>query len=216
MHVLVPLKRLAQAKSRLAGALDPAQRELLMRALVAQALGAVTAARGVERVTLVSAEPDAPALAAAHGVEAWDDRGLAWNDALAAATRDCVRSSLVGFVSADLPLLAAADVEALAAATPAHGAAIARAADAGTNAVFLRPPGAFLTCFGARGSAALHAELARDAGLEPVLVDRPGTALDLDSPEDLERYLELAGPSPLRDLVVSLFPTVPRERSVAV
>lgn len=213
MHVLVPLKRLAHAKSRLADALAPAEREQLMRALVAHALSAVAAAAGVERVTLVSAEPDAPALARVHGADAWDDRGLPWNDALAAAAAELVAVEAVAFVSADLPLLAAEDVEALAAALPARGAAIARAADAGTNAVALRPPGALRTCFGERGSAARHAQLAHAAGLDAAILDRPGLALDLDSPEDLAAYLEVAPASPLRDLVDALFPA---ERRVAV
>jgi 2-phospho-L-lactate guanylyltransferase (CobY/MobA/RfbA family) len=77
----------------------------------------------------------------------------------------------------------------------------------------MRPAGALETCFGVKGSAARHAELARAAGLEPVLVDRPGLALDLDSPDDVARFLELAPPSPLRNLVQALFPT---PRSVAV
>src|SRR5205823_5533440 len=118
---------------------------------------------------------------------------------------EVVAAELVGIVSADLPLLRSEDVEALAAATPARGAAIARATDAGTNAVFMRPPAAFETCFGLTGSAARHAERARAAGLEAAIVDRPGTAVDLDSPEDVHRFLALAPDGPLRDLVAGLF-----------
>jgi 2-phospho-L-lactate guanylyltransferase len=205
VHVLVPLKRLDLAKSRLAEALAPSARGSLMRALAANALAQTAAAGGVERVTLVSSEPSARELAREAGAEWFDDRDLPWNAALTAAMREVVTADLVGIVSADLPLLGSADVEALAAATPERGAAIARATDAGTNAVFMRPPAAFETCFGLPGSSARHAESARAAGLEPVLVDRAGTAVDLDSAEDVQRFLALAPPGPLRDLVVSLF-----------
>jgi 2-phospho-L-lactate guanylyltransferase len=205
VHVLVPLKRLDRAKTRLAGSLSVHDRATLMRALVANAAAQAQAASGVERVTLVSSDPAAAALAREHGIEWFDDRALPWNEALTAAMREVVGAELVGIVSADLPLLRAPDLEALAAATPARGAAIARATDAGTNAVFMRPVAGFETCFGVAGSAARHAELARAAGLDAVVVDRPGTAVDLDSPGDVERFLALGERGPLRDLVADLF-----------
>lgn len=192
MHVLVPLKRLDAAKTRLAGLLSPAERAVLMRALVGHAVGVARAAAGVERITIVSSGPGAGALAAELDVGWWDDRGLPWNEALTAAMRAVVSEELAAIVSADIPLLEPAELEGLARATPARGIAIARARDAGTNAVFMRPPAVLETCFGVPGSAARHAELARAAGLEAVIVDQPGTALDLDSPEDVELFLELA------------------------
>jgi 2-phospho-L-lactate/phosphoenolpyruvate guanylyltransferase len=205
VHVLVPLKRLDRAKTRLAGSLSGHDRATLMRALVANAAAQAQAASGVERVTLVSSDPAAAELARAHGIEWFDDRALPWNEALTAAMREVVGAGLVGIVSADLPLLRAADIEALATATPARGAAIARATDAGTNAVFMRPPAGFETCFGVPGSAARHADLARATGLDAVVVDRPGTAIDLDSPGDVDRFLALGERSPLRELVADLF-----------
>jgi 2-phospho-L-lactate guanylyltransferase len=179
-HVLIPVKRLDGAKSRLAGALAPEERAELMLRLLDGVVAAVREA-GVERITLVTPEP-----LSVPGVERFDDRGLAWNDALAAAMRE-VRAPVVTVVSADLPLLAAEEVAALIEATPERGLAIARAHDGGTNGVSMRPPGAVRTCFGEPQSAARHAELARAAGLEPVLVDLPGLAFDLDTPEDLAR-----------------------------
>jgi 2-phospho-L-lactate guanylyltransferase (CobY/MobA/RfbA family) len=43
------------------------------------------------------------------------------------------------------------------------------------------------TCFGEPASAAVHAALARDAGLEHTIVDLPGLAFDVDRPADLAR-----------------------------
>ncbi len=194
-HVLVPLKRLGEAKSRLAGLLPPAGRAELMQAMLADVLDAVVAARCAEAVTIVSSEPAAEALARAHGVGWWDDRGLAWNDALAAAMREVVTEPVATIVSADIPLVTATDVDELVIVTPPRGVAVGRATDGGTNAVSLRPPGVLETCFGAPGSAALHVERARGLGLEGVLVDRPGLALDLDTPEDVERLLAARRPT---------------------
>jgi 2-phospho-L-lactate guanylyltransferase len=178
-HVLVPLKRLNGAKSRLAAVLSPDERAELMRGLLDGVAAAVRGA-GIDRITLVTSEP-----ISVDGLARFDDRGLPWNDALAAAMRETVNEELVAVVSADLPLLQADEVRALLAATPARGLAIARARDGGTNAVAMRPPGAVGTCFGEPRSAALHERLAREAGIEAVVVDLPGLAFDVDTPEDL-------------------------------
>ena len=180
-HVLVPLKALDDAKSRLAGALAPRERATLMLELLDGVVAAVREA-GIERITLVTREP-----LLLPGVERFDDRGLAWNDALAAAMREVVAEPVATIVSADLPLLRAEEVRALIESTPERGIAIARATDGGTNAVSMRPAGAARTCFGEPQSARLHAKLAREAGLEHAIVDLAGLAFDLDTPEDLER-----------------------------
>ena len=86
-------------------------------------------------------------------------------------------------ISADLPLLRAEEVEELLAATPERGIAIARALDGGTNAVAMRPPGLVRTRFGEPRSSAVHAAL----GVPHVVVDLPGLAFDVDTPEDLAR-----------------------------
>jgi 2-phospho-L-lactate guanylyltransferase len=174
-HVLVPLKALDRAKSRLAGALSPEVRGELMRSLLERVVLALGEA-GVERVTVVTTEP-------LDGYEVWNDRGLAWNDALAAAAAELVATPVVAFVSADLPLLRAEEVEELIEATPERGIAIARALDGGTNAISMRPPGLVGTHFGEPRSASVHAAL----GVDHVLLDLPGLAFDVDTPDDLAR-----------------------------
>jgi 2-phospho-L-lactate guanylyltransferase len=189
---LVPLKRLDYAKTRLAGVLDPPTRVRVMRALLDHTLEQVRAAPSVASVTLVSSAVEAPAIAAEHGVAHFDDRALPWNDALAAAIAEAVDADAVAIVSADVPLLTTEDVEAYVGALTEHGAVIARATDAGTNGVAMHPAGAMRTTFGSKGSAALHAELARAAGLTPVVVDLEGMAHDLDTAADLEEVLRRA------------------------
>lgn len=173
-HVLVPLKRI-DPKSRLADELPLQERVRLMRGLLAGVVGAVREA-GVERVTVVTG-------LALKDYEVWNDRGLPWNDALAAAIEEVVTEPVVAIVSADLPSLRADEVEELLAATPERGIAIARALDGGTNAVSMRPPGLVRTHFGELGSAAVHAAL----GVDHVVLDLPGLAFDVDTPEDLAR-----------------------------
>jgi 2-phospho-L-lactate guanylyltransferase len=206
VDALVPLKRLDYAKTRLATVLDPAARVRVMRALLDHTVEQVQAAPSVATVTLVSSAAEAPAIAAAHGVAHFDDRGAPWNDALAAAIAEAVHADAVAIVSADLPLLTVDDVEALAAALGERGAVIGRATDAGTNAVAMHPAGAMPTTFGSKGSAALHAELARAAGLTPVILDVEGLAHDLDTAQDLEDVLRRSMAPEVREVLAGALP----------
>jgi 2-phospho-L-lactate/phosphoenolpyruvate guanylyltransferase len=183
-HVLVPLKRLDDAKTRLAAVLTADERAALMLELLQGVLAAVKEA-DVGPITVVSSEPLAP-----NGVPRFDDRGLAWNDALAAAMRAVVTEPIVTVVSADLPRITAEDVRALVAATPDHGMAIARALDGGTNAVSMRPAGAVRTHFGEPSSASVHALATAEAGLAARIIDLPGLAFDVDTPGDLQQLRE--------------------------
>lgn len=186
---LVPLKRLDHAKTRLASILESPARVCVMRALLDHTLERVKAAPSVESVTLVSSAVEAPEIARAHGVSNYDDGGLPWNDALAAAIREAVAVDAVAVISADVPLLTTNDVEEFVRALSSYQAVIARAADAGTNGLAMHPAGAMQMTFGSKGSAELHAGLARAAGLEPVIVDIEGLAYDLDTAADLEAVL---------------------------
>jgi 2-phospho-L-lactate guanylyltransferase len=192
------LKRLDRAKTRLDGLLDAPGRARLMRPSLDHTLSEVKGVRSVGDVILVSSDPESAAIASEHGVAHFDDRGLPWNDGLAAAIAERVTSQAVAIVSADLPLLSAADVEALVDAMPERGISIARARDAGTNAVAMRPAGAVRTCFGTPGSAAGHAGLAAAAGYDAVIADIPGLALDLDSPEDVRDAVDRGVPDAVR------------------
>jgi len=180
--VLVPVKRLDHAKSRLSAVLDPAARASLMQELLAHVLAVVEEA-DVGPVTVVSREA-----VTSNGVPWFDDGGAPWNDALAAAARTVVREDTMVVLAADLPHLSPDDVRALVAATPGRGIAVARARDGGTNGVAMRPPEALATHFGEAGSAEVHRQAAHAAGLEAVVLDLPGLAFDVDTPEDLAAW----------------------------
>jgi 2-phospho-L-lactate guanylyltransferase len=186
VDALIPLKRLDRAKSRLADVLDPTQRVRLMQALVERTVREAQASQAVGRIWLVTSDPKGRAIASDLGIGLVDDQGLPWNDALASAISEVVSAEAVLILSADLPLVAADEIDDFVRRLDSNGLGIARAVDAGTNAVVMRPAGSVRTCFGDEGSAAKHAQLAGAAGLPAVIADIPGLALDLDSPEDLE------------------------------
>jgi 2-phospho-L-lactate/phosphoenolpyruvate guanylyltransferase len=183
--VLIPLKRLDAAKSRLRSALSGAERRRLMAAMVDRVVRAALAAE-VGRVALASSDPDAPGLAARLGIEAVSDGGLHWNPGLVHARERLVAPApAVLYLAGDLPLLEPDDVLALVAAGAGATAVIGRAHDGGTNALWVAPAPALEPAFGSRGSAGVHAARAVAAGLVPVLLDRPGVAHDVDTAADL-------------------------------
>jgi 2-phospho-L-lactate guanylyltransferase len=181
-HVLIPVKRLDAAKTRLSETLSAAERADLMQELLEHVLAAAREA-SVGPVTVVSGEPLAP-----NGIPRFDDRQLPWNEALALAAQEVVQERVVLFLSADLPLLTADEVRALVNATPEEGIAIARARDGGTNAIAMRPPGLLPTHFGEPQSAAVHERAAWTAGADAYVIELPGLAFDIDTPEDLAAW----------------------------
>jgi 2-phospho-L-lactate/phosphoenolpyruvate guanylyltransferase len=193
--VLIPLKRLDAAKTRLAPALTNDERGRLMAGMLGRVARAAVRA-GAGRVALASSDPAAPGLARGLGVECLSDAGLPWNEGLVHARSLLDRpAAAVLYLAGDLPLLDAADVTALVEAGGEGTAVIGRAHDGGTNALWVCPATALVPAFGAAGSASVHAARARERGLAAVVVDRPGIAHDVDTPADLAavRRLVAAG-----------------------
>jgi 2-phospho-L-lactate guanylyltransferase len=186
-QILIPLKHLDAAKQRLHPDIGAAQRRSMMLAMLAHVAGEALRA-DVGPVALATSEPQAPSLAAELGIGVADDGGLPWNEGLAHALgRLPDLPAAVVYLAGDLPLLTAEEVRALADAVAGGGAAIGRAHDGGTNALGLRPADALVPAFGSPQSARVHARLAEHAGLDVVVVDLPGIALDVDTPADAER-----------------------------
>ncbi len=174
-HVVVPFRG-EDGKSRL-----PAE----IRAPLALAmLGDVLAVCGeVGRVTLVTNDGSARALAAELGARVFDDPGGGQGAAVAAALGTFDGPVLV--VNADLPCAAPADLAALLERAPA----LVEAADGTTNALALLDPAGFAPLYGAGSAARFRAHL---PGIEFAAL--PGLADDVDTLADLERLSGRVGP----------------------
>jgi 2-phospho-L-lactate guanylyltransferase len=153
--VLVPVKELGLAKSRLRGALPGVPHPDLVLALVLDTLTAALACPGVAAVLVVTADEAAAAAARALGAKALPDPPPGLNQALehgAAAAGGGALAALAG----DLPALRAADLAATLAAATRRGYVPDRA---GTGTTLLAaPPGVPLVPRFGPGSARAHAQ----------------------------------------------------------
>jgi 2-phospho-L-lactate guanylyltransferase len=136
-------------------------------------------------VALATSEPTAAALAAQLGVAVLSDGDLPWNDGLLHALSLLIPPpGAVLYLAGDLPLVTAAELRQFVATAPARGVGVARARDAGTNALLVTPSDALRPAFGAPRSSEVHEAAARTAGLPCRVVDIPGLALDVDTIDD--------------------------------
>lgn len=187
--VVVPVKHLDVAKSRLSGYGDPARRALAL-AFAVDVVRAALDCPVVGEVLVVTDDPQAAAALGALGARvAPDDPDAGLNPALAHGA-ELLRAEDPGLgvvtVSADLPALSPDDLAAALRAVPPGGRAfVADSAGTGTTLLAASAPAALLPSYGA-GSRARH----RASGA----VELPGTAAlrrDVDTPADLREAVAL-------------------------
>lgn len=187
--VVIPVRALEGAKSRLGDAIDAEERRDLVTSLLERTIAAARDAARVNSVVVVSPDEATLAVAVAAGAWALPQRGAGLDDAIRRARdlalRKGARALLV--LPGDLPFIDGASIDALVAATDDDdGPLVILVPDRhgrGTNALYLRPPGVIDPAFG-EASREAHARRARDAGARYVEAAGP-MAIDLDTPDDL-------------------------------
>jgi 2-phospho-L-lactate/phosphoenolpyruvate guanylyltransferase len=185
---VVPVKRFAAAKSRLAPGIDEARKPDLVAAMVADVLEAIGRARTIERMIVVSQEPRAADLAAAAGAELITDFDDASHSAAALAGIAVARAAgdaCVALLPGDCPLLDPRELDKMLTGVPdPYVAVIPDRHGTGTNALVLAPPDAIEPSFG-EGSKERHVAAARAAGIPFGVEELPSLGLDLDTPADI-------------------------------
>lgn len=185
--IVIPVKPFAEAKQRLAGAMGGERREALSRSFFEHVLAIAMSFRPAVRVQVVSRSEEILAFARHAGAEAVSEQAEGHNPALeqVMAALKCEGDRPILILSSDLPLLSGSDVAAMLALEGQADIGIATdAAGEGTNALFLSRPCLIPLRFGP-GSCAAHRKEAEGAGLRSEVIDRPGLARDIDSPDDL-------------------------------
>ncbi len=194
---VVPVKDLEAAKQRLAGALDQPRRTALYRAMLEGVLDALGTAAGLAGTLVVTRDAWAMSEARRRGMQVLEEalnQGHTAASTLGARHLAARRAAGMLQVPGDLPLLTAADVDALLSVHgPAPSITLAPSRDRlGSNAVACSPPDLLPLRFG-DDSFRPHVERARALGVEPRIVERDGFALDVDTPEDLAALRVRAG-----------------------
>jgi 2-phospho-L-lactate guanylyltransferase len=191
---VVPFKDLASAKERLSDRLDPAARRSLVLAMMDDVLGALTGASGVSGLLVVTREPEIVRRASRFGAEILQEPA---NDGHTAAVHRAVRelerrgTASMLCVSGDLPAVQPEEIEAMlrSLGPPPSVVLVPSRNGQGTNAVLVAPPAALPLRFG-EPSFPSHLSRARELGLRTEVLELAGLGLDIDTPEDLDVFLQ--------------------------
>ena len=210
--VLMPVKVLARAKSRLAGLAGPRRGELAL-ALACDTVTAVLGCGEAVRVIVITDDQVAGAALIALGALVVPDEP---RDGLNAALRHGAAhaggrwpGSGTAALSADLPALRSAEIgRALRAAAAWPTAFVADAAGDGTTLYTAVPGAAFRPAFGLASRARHAAAGAAELGLDGL----PGLRRDVDTPSDLRGAVALGLGPHSAPLAAELLRCAPRGR----
>lgn len=179
--VVIPIKSFRTGKQRLSSVLSPDARAALIKSLADHV--ASTVAEADLLPLIVTADSDVAAWAIGQGFPSIPDPGEGLNVAARVGVVWATQTRGSWLVThGDLPMLDVADLNALESVLAAGANPIAPSADGGTSAVGGVAEAPFY--FG-EGSFQRHLM----AAPRPHVVFRPGLALDIDSPLDLEAAL---------------------------
>jgi 2-phospho-L-lactate guanylyltransferase len=187
---VVPVKRLADAKSRLADVIGPTERQAFCLAMLDDVLAALGQTPGLAGTLVVTADDEAAAHARAAGARVVDEAPVAGLNAaldLAVAALASKRADRLFILPADVPLVTPESLAPLLAADDGVTLVTDRAG-VGTNALLMAPIDALPFRFGP-SSLERHLKEAQARGLPVRVCDIPELALDIDTPDDLDALM---------------------------
>jgi 2-phospho-L-lactate guanylyltransferase len=192
--LIIPVKRFDLAKQRLSGILQPWERAALARTMLIDVLNVVASAVSPSNVIVVTCCPEASGIAKRSRMQVLQEAAASdLNAAIEAASQHIMVQNAGGFLMlpADVPEITTAAIhQAFAALNQNCSLVLAPAiGDGGTNLLACRPPHAVRPQFGA-GSFAKHLAAGERAGLACHVLNSPELGRDIDSPDDLVRFLD--------------------------
>jgi len=196
--ILLPVKEFSRSKERLAPQFSEEQRAILAAALCEDFFKVVAQVKGVECIYVVSKEYKALLLAKQLNWQIINEREqISESHSVDAASRYCEKQGVSALLRLpiDIPLAAAADIEAIfaAAGDPPCAVIVPSRDGSGTNALLRSPPTLFPSHFGPN-SFALHTQEAERAGARIKVIHNARIELDVDEPADLEAAAPLLSP----------------------
>jgi 2-phospho-L-lactate guanylyltransferase len=186
---VVPVKALAESKSRLFPERARGDVEALSLAMMADVIACLRAVPALAHVVVVTPDAAVADAAEAHGAQALLRREPGLNPAIeAAAAAFAGQGDGALVVLGDVAAADPAEVAQLVAAAPARGVALAPSRDGGTSALLRRPADVIPARFGP-DSAKRHREAAAAADAPLVELSLRSLAIDVDLSEDARAIL---------------------------
>jgi 2-phospho-L-lactate guanylyltransferase len=189
--VLLPVKSFSDAKQRLCPALDGNARAGLARAMLLDVFNVLGRARTPERVVVFTAAADVIEMSRKCGFEVVVERSV---DGHSAAVNRMVEelsgtSSRILSIASDLPRLVPSEIDFALDAVSESITLIPSRDWTGTNGVVFIPPARIAMEYG-EGSFRRHVSKAAAAGHRADVMSLPGIAFDVDTPEDLQAFVD--------------------------
>ena len=188
--VLLPVKDFRESKQRLVPALDAKARAKLAQAMLRDVLSGLARARTPQRVVVFTAADEVMEMARPFGFNIAFEKSV---DGHSAAVNQMVEelsatSSRILSIAADLPRLVPSEIDFAFNAASEPITFIPSRDWTGTNGVLFIPPARIAMEYG-QGSFRRHLSKASAAGIRSDVMDLPGIAFDIDTPEDLQAFL---------------------------
>lgn len=188
--LLIPVKRLNRAKSRLSSLLTPDEREALAAAMLTDVLRAASGSKSADRAVVVTNDDRAASLAEVFGLEVMMEHEQHGESAsVDAASERLIEmgASEVLRIPGDVPLVTADDLDLLLSKNKSAApfiAAVPSRDGLGTNALLRNPPNVIGSQFGLE-SFEKHRQAAWNKKVPFEIYELPRIAHDIDGPDDL-------------------------------
>jgi len=192
--VIIPVKMLSKAKSRLSSVLRPNERQTLTLSMFEDVLRSVTNSQVVDRIIVISPDRAVLKVAGSYDVELIAEKTLrgmnsAVREAIEYSSREGAQKVLV--IPADIPLVTSRDLQEIVSLGKNVSVVISPSkSEKGTNALLLSPSNIISTSYG-ENSFQLHIKEAMRRGIRFEVYRSKSIALDIDTPEDLIDFVNL-------------------------
>jgi len=193
VFVIIPVKRLDNAKSRLSPLLTDSERKQFCLKMLEDVLRTVKSTKRINQTVVISNDPVVLDVAKNFDVAYLGERKTGLNEAVSQAISWCVGrgATSVLVLPADIPLVMPTDLNRMFALREKASMVISPSRSGeGTNALLLTPPDACPTFYGPR-SFQRHLEEASRRRISFRMFRSQGIALDIDTIEDLTDFVSI-------------------------
>jgi 2-phospho-L-lactate/phosphoenolpyruvate guanylyltransferase len=194
--VLLPVKDFRHAKQRLASALDADTRANLARAMLSDVLEALSQAKAPDWVVVFTASAEVTQMARSFGFDVVVESSVAGHSAAVnlMVSELSSNSTQILSIAGDLPKLRAEDIDFVMNNANEPITVLPSRDGTGTNGILFVLPARIEMEYG-ESSFSRHMSKASAAGHRTQVMNIPGLAFDIDTPEDLQAFLD----SPRKD-----------------